>query len=339
MLPQPDNFIISGMKSFIAPIIFLFSYLFAQDTFSIVAIDTTTGEIGSAGASCINALSIPGGCVVISHILPGRGAIHTQAQYLASNKAYGASLLASGKLPQEILDSLISYDAANNATVRQYGVVVWDNLQPYSGGFTGINCMDYKNHIVGRNYAIQGNILLNQGILDSMEARFLRTEGDLACKLMEALEGAKVPGADTRCLSRGTSSLSAFLRVARPTDTLGAYAYDLNVPYGPNGFEPIDSLRTLFLQQGGCVITQKKPDELSEIRVYFAQESGELILSGYYPEQASLILYASTGQEIWRGICAFPGKLKMPETGAGTWIYRIQWPSGREIQGKYITVD
>ncbi len=327
------------MKSLTTSLLLLISCLFGQDTFSIVAIDPTTGEVGSAGASCINALSIPGGCVVISHILPGRGAIHTQAQYLAANKTYGASLLASGKLPQEILDSLITYDAGNNSTVRQYGVVVWDNNQPYANGFTGVNCMDYKNHVVGRNYAIQGNILLNQGILDSMEARFLRTEGDLACKLMEALEGAKVPGADTRCMSRGTSSLSAFLRVARPTDTLGGFAYDLNVPYGPNGFEPIDSLRTLFTQAGGCIPTQNKKDVLPKTQVVVIQTGSELVFSGYHPEEALLKLYSTSGEEIWRSACTFPGKLPIPKHGAGTWIYRIEWPSGEGLYGKYITLD
>ncbi len=70
---------------------------------------------------------------------------------------------------------------------------------PRSAAYTGQNCVNYKNHITGRNYSIQGNILLGQQILDSMEARFLRAEGELACRLMEALQGAKVVGADTRC--------------------------------------------------------------------------------------------------------------------------------------------
>ena len=61
------------------------------------------------------------------------------------------------------------------------------------------NCFDYKNHIIGDHYAIQGNILLGQSILDSMESRFLNTSGSLSEKLMASLQGAKVIGADTRC--------------------------------------------------------------------------------------------------------------------------------------------
>ena len=57
----------------------MMSSLFAQDTFSIVAVDETTGEIGSAGASCLDDTQFPGsgGAFIISDILPGRGAIHT----------------------------------------------------------------------------------------------------------------------------------------------------------------------------------------------------------------------------------------------------------------------
>ena len=88
--------------------------------------------------------------------------------------------------------------------------------------------------------------MLGQQILDSMESRFLNTEGILAQKLMAALQGAKVPGADTRCTAEGVSSLSAFIRVARPTDTIGNFYLDLCVPILPYGMEPIDSLQTLF---------------------------------------------------------------------------------------------
>src|SRR5678816_2557711 len=101
--------------------------------------------------------------------------------------------------------------------------------------------MDYKNHITGPGYSIQGNILLGPQILDSMEARYLNTSGTLACKLMAALQGAKVVGADTRCISYGISSFSAFIRVARPQDTAGTYILDLTVNTFPGGIEPIDT--------------------------------------------------------------------------------------------------
>ena len=93
---------------------------------------------------------------------------------------------------------------------------------------------------------------MGQQILDSMEARFLSTPGSLACKLMAALQGAKVIGADTRCAPRGLSSFSAFIRVANPQDSIGNFFLDLTVNTSPRLIEPIDTLQTLFDLWGGC---------------------------------------------------------------------------------------
>ena len=219
----------------------------AQDTFSIIAVDTITGEIGGAGASCIDENAIPGGVLIINDIIPGRGGIHTQAWWLSANQQNAHNRMMEGMSPQEIIDWLIANDVQNNPGKRQYGIADFDPFgNPRTAAFTGVLCDDYKSHITGRNYAIQGNILLGQQILDSMESRFLNTQGSLAEKLMAALQGANVPGADTRCLKQGTSSLSAFVRVAQTGDTLGTFWCDLLVPSTPYGVEPIDSLQVLF---------------------------------------------------------------------------------------------
>lgn len=243
---------------FIILLLYCFPSL-AQDTFSIVAIDTITGEIGSAGASCIDETAITGGAIIISDIIPGRGAIHTQSYWLSANQQNAHNRMLEGMSPQEIIDWLIENDAQNNPGRRQYGIVDLDsNGSSRSAAFTGVLCLDYKNHITGPNYAIQGNILLGQQILDSMESRFLNTQGILAEKLMAALQGANVPGADTRCMANGTSSLSAFIRVARPTDTTGNFYCDLNVPSVPAGMEPIDSLQVLFDNWLGTIVGLKE---------------------------------------------------------------------------------
>ncbi len=207
-------------------------------TFSICAVDTVTGEVGSAGASCIN------GSIMLSDVHPNQGVVHTQASYIVQNQNYARTLMDRGLPPQTIVDSVVAHDAQGNPAPRQYGVVTLAGARK-SAGYTGSGCTNYKNHITGPVYAIQGNILLGQQILDSMEARFNRTNGDLACKLMAALQGAKVPGADTRCASNNTSTLSAFIRVARRTDGSNYYI-DINVPSTPARREPIDSLQKLF---------------------------------------------------------------------------------------------
>lgn len=224
----------------------------AQDTFSICAVDTVTGEVGSAGASCIDAIQIGNqiGCALISDVHPGVGVIHTQAYYITQNQVYAQNLMIAGMSPQQIIDSVQVNDIQSNSTIRQYGVVRLYGNTAQAAAFTGSNCMSYANHRVGANYAIQGNILLSSDILDSMEYYFLNTPGSLACKLMAAMQGANVPGADTRCMSSGNSSLSSFLRVA---DASGM-TIDLIVPSGPAGFEPIDSLQTLFDNVQNCLV-------------------------------------------------------------------------------------
>jgi uncharacterized Ntn-hydrolase superfamily protein len=161
-----------------------------------------------------------------------------------------------GLSPHQIIDSLVENDAQNNPTIRQYGIVDFRDGSPRSAAFTGQNCDNYKNHITGPNYSIQGNILLGQQILDSMEARFLRAEGELACRLMEALQGAKVVGADTRCMADGISSIGAFLRVAQPDDPVNNLYLDFNIPIANDGVDPIDSLQVLIDNWAGCINTQ-----------------------------------------------------------------------------------
>ena len=69
-----------------------------------------------------------------------------------------------------------------------------------TAGFTGNLADDYKEDRQGATYSIQGNILLNQSVIDNMEYNFLNTEGSLAEKLMAAMQGANFAGADSRCL-------------------------------------------------------------------------------------------------------------------------------------------
>ncbi len=239
------------MKNFVVLLflIFLIPNLLAQDTFSICAVDSTTGEVGSAGASCIDEIVFPGsgGAKIISDVLPGRGAIHTQSYWNAANQLNARTQMLAGDSPEEIIGHLQDTDAEGNPGIRQYGIVDFSPTgSPRSAGFTGASCFDYKNHITGKNYSIQGNILLGQQILDSIESKFLKTEGPLAKKLMAALQGAKVIGADTRCTDDGTSSLSAFIRVAKKDDTAGEFYLDLNVPSCKKFVDPIDSLQVLY---------------------------------------------------------------------------------------------
>ncbi|MEK9139389.1 MAG: DUF1028 domain-containing protein, partial [Bacteroidota bacterium] len=217
--------------------------LYGQDTFSIVAVDTVTREIGSAGASCVGAINGVG-AYIISDVIEGVGAIHTQASWLAANQQIAHQQMLLGKSPQEIIDWMVANDAGGNPTIRQYGVVDMTR-RGASAAYTGVNCIDYKDHATGPGYAVQGNILLGQMIIDTIKNVYLRTPGPIADRLMRALEAAKIIGADTRCASRNTSTRSSFIKVVRIGDGNTPYLLKI-IPDSPVSTDPIDLLKVQF---------------------------------------------------------------------------------------------
>tara|TARA_Y100001933_G_scaffold35624_1_gene30632 strand:+ start:36 stop:917 length:882 start_codon:yes stop_codon:yes gene_type:complete len=226
----------------------------SQDTFSIVAVDTITGEVGSAGASCVNLFNTNFvNDDFLGELFPGLGAINTQAYYIQTNQNNARSRMNLGYTPSQLIDWLINNDVQQTPELRQYGIVAFVNGISESAAHTGLSTDNYKNHILGPNYAIQGNILLGQHVLDSMQSRFVNEPGDLKCKLMAALQGANTVGADTRCAPYGTSSLFAFVKVAQPTDSFGSPSFKISVRTQPSsGIEPVDSLQNIFNSNHSC---------------------------------------------------------------------------------------
>lgn len=324
-------------KILLACLVFASTFSAAQDTFSICAVDTITGEVGSAGASCIDAIQIGNliGCALISDVHPGVGVVHTQAYYITPNQNYAQSLMNLGLSPQQIMDSMQANDAQNNPMIRQYGAVKLVGNSSQAAAFTGSNCSAYANHRVGPNYAIQGNILLGPQILDSMEARFLNTPGDLACKLMAAMQGAKVPGADTRCVPSGNSSLSAFLKIANAS----GFTIDIVVPSGPSGFEPIDSLQSLFDNVHGCLtgiedqelrmVVSVSPNPVHDILSLRASQGSTGIRFDLYDVRGILVMTRPL-------IVADEFAIDCSELAAGVYYYRILAPESGVAGGKVI---
>lgn len=314
----------------------------AQDTFSIVAVDTITGEIGSAGASCLDNVSFPGsgGAIIISDILPGRGAIHTQSFWNATNQANARLKMEEGLSPQEVLNWLKSNDVGGifGAQQRQYGVVDFDPAsgQPRSAGFTGNSCFDWKGHKTGATYAIQGNILLGAQILDSMEARFLSASGTLADRLMAALQGANVVGADTRCTDNGTSSLSAFLRVAKPGDSDDTLYLDLNVPSLPAGMEPIDSLQRLY---DAWALTSASEPRLAGWRLFPNPAQGSFEVLFEEAEEGNIELFALNGSRVFAARLVYGKQTFSPVLPNGIYFIRLMQKGRGLTSGKLVWVN
>ena len=107
----------------------------AQDTFSIVAVDTVTGEIGSAGASCVGPFGEVG-AFILSDVIEGIGAIHTQAYWNATNQQNAHNKMLEGLSPQEIIDWLDTEDIyeAKVTTDLSLGYDITDNLTFLVGG-------------------------------------------------------------------------------------------------------------------------------------------------------------------------------------------------------------
>lgn len=310
----------------------------AQDTFSIVAVDSVTGEVGSAGASCLDLLLFFPNYATdfLGDLIPGVGAINTQANYNATNQANARARMLAGNTPQQIINWLTANDIQNNNTIRQYGIAALVNGSPQTAGFTGANTLNYKNHVAGPNYCIQGNILLNQSILDSMESRFVNTPGNLACKLMAALQGANVVGADTRCAANNTSSLFAFLKVSQPSDPIGSPSLLVSVKT-PGGFsiEPIDSLQILFDAVQTCTTTSLPESAPTEWTLY-PNPAGDFVMlqakgKASAPSATTYRLLDAAGQSIREGrIMSLPYPVNTANLKSG--VYMLELRSDSQVR-------
>ncbi len=299
----------------------------AQDTFSIVAVDSLTGEVGSAGASCVDlfqtSLSTND---FLGQLIPNVGAINTQAYYIPANQSNATDRMNLGETPDEIINWLISNDVQSQPELRQYGIAALVNGSPEAAAYTGASTDAYKNHITGSYYSIQGNILLGQEVLDSMESRFLNEPGDLACKLMAALQGANMVGADSRCNSNGTSSLFAYVKVAQPTDEFGNPSFNVSVRTANNsGIEPIDSLQTKFdLAQNCSALNLIETEDFQEYFSVFPNPSFDtLTVQNKTTELYTLFLMDYTGKIIYHDAFDKTKDIQISHFNSGTYFLKL----------------
>ncbi len=210
----------------------------ASATFSIVAVDTLTGAVGGAGASCI------ANSFIINDVVESLGAVHTQAFWIQANKDNAHLRLLEGLTPDSIIGWMVGNDIQSNPTFRQYLAVTLANGGA-SAAYTGFDTDNFRGHLTGPQYAIAGNILNGLDVLDDMETQFLLTSGPLEEKLMAALQGAKRVGADRRCINSGKSAISSFIRVFHPGDGATPFLF-LEVPSTVGSTDPIDVLQSKF---------------------------------------------------------------------------------------------
>jgi uncharacterized Ntn-hydrolase superfamily protein len=191
----------------------------AGATWSIVAVDPETREVGAAGASCILDSQ------VIAEVVPGRGAAVAQA---FTNPDAGPRLradLAAGKTAAAAVSAVTSrwfdsFVGAPTANLRQYGVATLVSADE-PANFTGRWTVSWSGARAAPGVSVQGNSLRGPEVVDRALAAF-RAEGrgcqpTLADRLIAGLAAGSAAGGDRRCVA-GLSALSAFVFVAGPGD-------------------------------------------------------------------------------------------------------------------------
>jgi uncharacterized Ntn-hydrolase superfamily protein len=214
----------------------------ARATYSIVASDVRTRQVGGAGASCV----YPNQVSIIFGVAPGFGAVHAQAQANTAARDRAVELLSMGQSPDTILRTITSANFDNLAARRQYGVV---DVMGQSGGFSGGQNMAFSDDVQGSHddyaFSVQGNILTGVEVLTQAIRGFESGGCDLAEHLMLALEaGARNGQGDTRCTGSGIAANSAFIQVDLPGMPAGSYL-KLSAGSGRTA-DPLPALRTAF---------------------------------------------------------------------------------------------
>lgn len=201
-------------------------------TYSIIARDPATGELGAAVQSHWFAVG-----TLCLWIEAGVGAIATQAMVDPGYGKLGLDLMRAGKSAAEALRGLLAADEA--CEVRQVAMI---DAQGRIAAHTGRKAISAAGHLTGKDYSVQANLMLNDTVWPAMAEAFEKAEGDLADRMMASLEAGQAAGGDVR----GRQS-AALIVAGKPTGRPWAdRTFDLRVDDHP---EPLGELRRLLVLQ------------------------------------------------------------------------------------------
>ncbi len=213
----------------------LFSSTCAQDfsrplhTYSIVARDPATGEMGVAVQSHWFSVG-----ALVTWAEAGVGAVATQSFIDPAYGPLGLELMRAGKTAKQALAGLIAADPGE--AVRQVAMI---DAKGNVAAHTGSKCIPAAGHIIGDNFSVQANLMLNDKVWPAMAEAYKNTSGDLADKMLAALDAAQAVGGDIR------GKQSAAILIVSGTNTGRPWVdrvMDLRVEDHP---EPLKELRRL----------------------------------------------------------------------------------------------
>ena len=224
-------------------------------TFSIVARDPITGEM---------AVGVQSHWFNVGTAVPwgeaGVGVVATQSFVNKSYGIKGLELMKQGKTAPEALAALLSLDEGRE--VRQVAMIdVNGNVNAY----TGKNCIDHAGNIVGKNYSVQSNMMLNNTVCRAMAKAFEGSEGKpLAERILLSLDAAQAAGGDIRGKQSAALLVVAGKSNGQPWDEK---LIDLRVDDNTAPLPELNRLLRLYRAYGhmdkGDLATEKKDMKLA----------------------------------------------------------------------------
>ena len=202
-------------------------------TYSIVARDPATGQMGVAVQS--HWFSVGS---VVTWAEAGVGAVATQSFVDASYGPLGLEMMRAGKSAPEALAGLLASDGSRE--VRQVAMV---DSKGRVGAHTGAKCIPAAGHEVGDQFSVEANLMANDKVWPAMAKAFREAKGDLAERMLAALDAAQSVGGDIRGVQSAAILIVRGESTGRPwADTV----FNLRVE---DSTEPLKELRRLVQLQ------------------------------------------------------------------------------------------
>ena len=245
-------------------------------TFSIVARDSQTGELGVGVQSHWFSVGSD-----VSWAEAGVGAVATQSFIDPGYGPRGLALMKSGKPPKEALEELLAVDESRD--VRQ---VAFIDSQGRVAVHTGAKCIPFAGDRTGVNYSTQGNLLASPEVWQAMGRAFEETKGDLGDRILAALQAGQDAGGDAR--GRQSAALLV-VRSVSEDEPWKNRVVDLRVEDNP---QPIAELTRLYKLRKAYDLATEGDDYLAVGEFAKAAEAYDAALA-IVPDNDELIF--------WRG--------------------------------------
>ncbi len=247
-------------------------------TFSIVARDSVTGDLGVAVQSHYFAVG-----PIVPWAEPGVGAVATQSLVEVAYGPRGLALMRAGKSASDALTELVAADSGRAG--RQVAMV---DARGRAAAYSGPRCIPDAGHIVGEQFSVQANLMANPRVWPEMARAYRGSGGDLPERLLIALEAAQAAGGDIR------GQQSAAILVVRGVASDRPWAdrfIDLRVEDHPRPIEELRRLVTLWrayrwVDRGDSAVTAND----LKIAAYAYGEAGRLA-----PENMEIVFWQAVG--------------------------------------------